>query len=107
MTIEDAIDAIDRIGHARRELTAIAHAVASDSATFLAEWSATLPALADRLDQVAALEAQLEPVLAPPGCQRWTLAQLRAWLQGLAHADDDDLFTLPAIRPSRALHAVH
>ncbi len=106
MTAEEGIDFIDRLVALRRELTAIARGIQPETATFILEWRDALPALAERLATLAALEAQLEPVLAPADGERWTLRELRSWLQQWTQVADEDARTLPVLRAPRALHPV-
>ena len=67
VTIEEGIAYVGEVLRQRRESTAIAASIKADSATFDAEWCATLVDLSVRLDHLHQLEVAIEPVLAPPG----------------------------------------
>jgi len=103
MTPDDALELIDTILRLRREVAGIARSVDVAGASFTIEWRAAQNGIQARLDRLAALEASLEPVLAPSGLERLTLEQLRAWIVRMADRDaDGPLWPAPAssARPS-------
>jgi hypothetical protein len=88
MTPDQSLAIVDRLLELRRDIAGLARSVDVGSATFTIEWRAALEAIEARLVELASLEAFLEPVLAPPGCARFTVEQLRAWIVRMAERDE-------------------
>jgi hypothetical protein len=107
MTTDESLGVIAAIFQLRREIAGVARSVDVTSAHFVVEWRAALEAVQGRLDQLAALEKFLEPVLAPAGLERFTVEQLRAWIVRMARRDEEG-WLWPVDSPTRGVHpSVH